>query len=216
MMLEILVWFAIFATFMALLLLFNYWIYLFRTQDSFSREEIINVPRIVQVELGRLLGGQDMPLRVLSFLGGIFVAWALTLLGGFLSPDLSPAPDYASDQVPNYFFQSALSIFILHLIWPAFKDMSASLQSQVWLHKLIHLDLPFFLSLSIALGAINLILWGLYHEMHFFYCILNLGLCLSYASYRLGSEEKKLGDAKAEEENPLPIESKNEVEELEL
>ena len=196
MILEFLVWFAIFVFFIALLLLFNYWIYLFRTQDNFSREELVNAPVIIRTELGRLLGGQDRLLRILSFLWGMLGAWALTLLGGFLAPDLSPAPDHASDQVPNYFFQSVLSLFVLHLIWPALKDMSAYGDggSQSWLHRLFRLDLPFFLSLSIGLAAMNLALWGLYHEMNFFYCILNLSLCLGYASYRLGSEEKKLRD----------------------
>ena len=214
MVLELVVWLAVFIPFTALLLLFNYWIYLFRTQDSYSREEIINVPKIVRIEFGRLLSGQDMFLRILSFSGGMLAVWALTLLGGFLSPDLSPAPDHAADQVPNYFFQSGLFLFILHLIWPAFKDVGSRLQGQPWLQRLSCLDLPFFLSLSLGLAAMNLSLWGLYHEMHFLYCIINISLCVAYASYRLGAEEKKLFKAEEEKESTLTTETKTRVEEL--
>lgn len=208
MMLQIFIWLLIFAFFIALVLLLNYWIYLFETRENYSREEIVNVPKILKTELGRLLAGQDMSLRVVSFVGGLFTAWALTFLGGFLAPDLSPAPDYAADQVPNYFFQSGLFLFILHLIWPAFKDISASSQKQFWLQGLARLDLPFFISLSVGLAAMNLSLWGLYHEMHFLYCVMNLLLCLGYASYRLRAEEQKL--VKAEEEKNITAKTESE------
>ena len=56
----------------------------------------------------------------------------------------------------------------------------------------------------------NLSLWGLYHEMHFLYCITNIVFCLGYASYRLSVEEKKLVKTETETETTTETETEEE------
>ncbi len=187
---------------MSLLLLVNYWVDLFANQESYNRHELIDLVGILRQEMGRLLGGEDSHLRLASFLAGTFLALVLTLLGGLLSPDLDAAPDYASDQFPNYFFQSVLLVLVLHLIWPALLTQ-ISLSPDHWSYRLLRLDLPFLLALSVGLATLSLSLWGIYHQLHFLYCLGNLGFCLVYAGYRLRVEEKKAVQAVDDEVSDL-------------
>ena len=134
-------------------------------------------------ERKRLLSGKR-PWAYISYCCGLAGAWLLTGVGAALSLDISAAPDLASDQLSNYFFQSFLILLALHLLEQNFTDWRKRNQEQVFA-KLLDASLFFFTALASALAAINLTVWLLYQETHFLYCIMNSVLCLSYAYYRL-------------------------------
>ncbi len=150
-----------------------------------------------------LIGKERQYLGLLMFVSGIFIAFAFTALGGLLSPDLSPAPDYASDQLANYFFQSFLLLLALHFIWPVILDMTKDSSSSSWLHAFLMQDQAFFLALSCALAAMNCTLWGIYHEMRFSFTCSNSILCLAYAGFRLRMGSKK-GETSLAKQQDLP------------
>ena len=186
MIFDFIIWFFVFSFLLALILVLNYYIFLFRSRENVNRKEVFPIHKIVYNELGRLLMNKNAAPRLISFLLGILCVWMLTLLGGFLAPDLSIAADYAASQIPNYFFQSVIFVLILHLFWPALME-TVPLQTRI-MKDLGNLNFPFLFSLSLGLAAMNISLWGLYHELSFIYCIINASLCLGYGSYRLNLE----------------------------
>lgn len=190
MFIELLVWATIFGIFVGVILVLDYWGHLLREQDSYTRDELIDLYRIILRQFENLTARGDSSLNYLSLLGGVAVAWILTLFGGLLSPDITVAPDHAEDQIPNYFFQSILFPLILHIVWPAMKDVANDQGGPDGIPgRLMATELPFFFSLTVALGAINLAAWGVYHHMSFLFCSINAGLCFVYAGYRLHSAE---------------------------
>lgn len=191
MFIEILVWATLFGTFASVVLVLDYWSHLLREQDSFTRDELIDLYRINLRQFENLTSRGEAGLNYLAIGGGIAVAWALTLFGGLLSPDITIAPDHAEDQIPNYFFQSILFLLILHIVWPSMKDLASDQGGPDGiLGRLLATELPFFFSLAIALGTINLAVWGVHHHMSFMFCAINAGLCFVYAGYRLHTAEQ--------------------------
>jgi hypothetical protein len=184
---EILVWAALLGIFAAVVLVLDYWGRLLRQQDSYSRDELVDFYRIILRQVEALTGRGDSGLNYLSLAAGVGMAWLLALFGGVLSPDVSLAPDHAEDQIPNYFFQSILFLAILHIVWPSLKDVASDQGGgpDGIASRLLATDAPFFFSFAIALGAINLTEWGVYHQMSFLFSAINAGLCFVYAGYRL-------------------------------
>ncbi len=205
MFLEFFIWLSVLFFFIALLLLFNYWLYLFHNKESYTRQEIFDISKILLNEASRLFNSNDRTFRILIFTSGIFTGLALSALGGILSPNLSKAPDYAASQLPNYFFQSVLFLFILHLIWPSVRNLRLYRKEMNWLWQFGKLELLYFFGLGTSLAAINMTLWGIYHEMHFLYVVLNATLCLGYVSYRLRAEEKKVTQEHETDDGPLEV-----------
>ncbi|MCR9141305.1 MAG: hypothetical protein NXI24_03575 [bacterium] len=190
MFIEILVWATLLGVFAGVVLVLDYWGHLLREQDSYTRDELIDLYRIILRQFENLTSRGETALNYLALLSGIAVAWALTLFGGLLSPDITIAPDHAEDQIPNYFFQSILFPLILHIVWPSMKDVASDQGGpDGFLSRLLATELPFFFSLTIALGAINLAVWGVHHHMSFIFCAINAGLCFIYAGYRLHTAE---------------------------
>ncbi|MBI41873.1 MAG: hypothetical protein CMF59_19940 [Leptospiraceae bacterium] len=192
-MLDILVWIILFSIFAGIVLVVHYWYELFRRKDRYGREEILNIPQIIQDQLMYLTDGRD---RLLQFGGigvGIAIGWGLTWVGGFFSPDVGPEPDWASAQMPNYFFQSALFVLILHLAYPSFRDLAHdSGGSSGVLMRLLNTEIGVFFGLTTTLASINLTSWGVHHQSSFLFSLINAVICLLYAGYRLDQKQEAL------------------------
>lgn len=192
-MLDILVWVILFSIFAGIVLVVHYWYELFTNKDRYGREEILNIPQILQDQLLHLTEGRD---RLLQFAGigvGIALGWCLTWVGGFFSPDMGPEPDWASAQMPNYFFQSGLFVLILHLAYPSFKDLAQdSGGSSGLLMRLLNTEISLFFGLTCTLAAMNLSVWGVHHQTSFLYALINAVICLLYAGYRLDQKQEAL------------------------
>jgi len=185
-MIGFLVWFILFIVLLGAVLVVSYWLELIRRKDEYTRDELVNFPRIFSEQSSRLMQpGEEAPAFIMLGAGVLF-SWILTLFGGLVSPDLTPAPDYAAAQIPNYFFQSILFPAILHFIRPSLRDLVAPYESG-FLGRLMDAELNFFLGLAVSLGAINISLWGVYNEMSFPFCFINMAACLVYAGYRVKS-----------------------------
>ncbi len=185
---EIIVWLTIFAIFAGVILVLDYWGGLVRSKDTYTRDELLNFMDILLRQVERLTGRRGDPgPAYIMFGAGILIAWVLTLFGGLLSPNVMPhAPDHAENQVPNYFFQSILFLVILHVVWPSLRDTALDQGGpDGFPARLASAETPFFFGLAVALGAINLTTWGVYHEMTFLFASINAGLCFIYGGYRL-------------------------------
>ena len=203
MIIELLVWSTLLCIFAGVILVLDYWGHLLREQDSYRRDELIDFYRILLRQFESLTARGDTALSYASIGAGIAVAWALTLFGGLLSPDITMAPDHAEDQIPNYFFQSILFLFILHIVWPSLKDVAMDQGGPHGMPaRLVNTETTFFFGLAVALGAINLTMWGVYHHQSFLFCSINAGLCFVYAGYRLHTAERFAGDAYGDEYYP--------------
>lgn len=192
-MLDILVWVILFSIFAGIVLVVHYWYELFLQKDRYNREELLNIPQIIQDQLLHLTDGRD---RMLQFAGigvGIGIGWCLTWIGGFFSPNVGPEPDWASAQMPNYFFQSALFILILHLAYPSFRELAYdSGGSSGLLMRLLNTEISLFFGLCVTLAAMNLSVWGVHHQTNFLFALINAVLCLGYAGFRLDQKQEAL------------------------
>ena len=66
------------------------------------------------------------------------------------------------------------------------KDLAESQGGrQGFFYKLVDSEVMFFFGLSCSLAAVNISVWGTYHEMNFMFCFINMWICLFYAGYRL-------------------------------
>ncbi|MBI3395557.1 MAG: hypothetical protein HY042_06970 [Spirochaetia bacterium] len=193
-MLEIIVWVILFSIFAGIVLVLNYWANLFRSQEQYTRDELLDFVRIIMDQIQRLTTQHGNPaLNFGSLACGIGAAWLLTLFGGLVSPAAPPHPDHASAQIPNYFFQSALFLMILHVVWPSLKDMAVGRGGpDSLLFRIVDTEVPFFFGLSVGLASINIAVWGVFHEMNFLFSLVNALVCLGYAFFRLTglSEER--------------------------
>jgi len=193
-MLELIVWACAFSFLMGAVLVLHYWYNLFQSRDQYSREEILDILTILKEQIQRLTGSQEISLVGTAIFAGVITAWILALFGGLVSPDSSTAPDHAEAEMPNYFFQSALFILILHLVWPSMKEfVSDRMGSDSPISQLLEAEVPYFFGLATALGAINIAVWGIYHEMLFLFCFLNMVIMLAYVGYRLQGLESPGG-----------------------
>lgn len=190
-MLGLIVWLIVFGIMFGVVLIVQYWSQLIRSRDQYTRDDLIDFAHIVPQQLDLLLGTRDRATSILGLVLGIGSAWLLTLFGGLVSPDVSPAPDHASGQVPNYFFQSILFPFILHVVWPSLREAAEGYGGPDGIpSRLLRAEVPFLIGLTIALGSVSITMWGTYHEMNFLFCGINLGACLAYAGYRLDQPDR--------------------------
>lgn len=189
-MAEFVIWLVLFGLLASGVLIIHYWYSLIQHRDSYSRADLVDFGAILNQQLHRLIGKRDVPLGYGALAVGAGIAWFLTLLGGLVSPDTTSAPDFASASIPNYFFQSILFPAILHLLWPSLRELAGSGGMAI---RLLATARPLFFGLAIALGAINITVWGLYHETSFLFCLINNILALGYAGYRLDLEEPENG-----------------------
>ena len=201
MFLEIIIWVFFYTCFFSFILLLYYWINLFRYKDTYTKEEIFSIVPILKQEYERFFPYSSEASHFLSIGLGIAFAWLLTFLGGILSPDLDNLPDYASSELSNYFFQSFLILILFHITFPAIRDTNFYTKRLV-LQKFFRHEFSFLISLSISLASMNIVLWGLYHELLFLYILINVFLCLLYALYRIQLEEEKLIQNKKKEKEP--------------
>jgi hypothetical protein len=192
MTLELFVWAILFMITSGIVLVLNYWFKLFQAKDEYRREEILDFVTILRTEL-EILTARGEPLLNYAGLGlGVATAWLLTWFGGLMSPDASAlTPDHAENQMPNYFFQSVLFLMMLHFVWPSLKEVAVDRMGVGGLaSRALEAELPYFFGLASALGAINVTVWGVFHEMSFLFCAINMLLCLVYAGYRLSQAEE--------------------------
>ncbi len=204
-MLGFIVWCVIFPVLTGIVLVVQYWANLLRNQDRYSREELVDFAAILPAQLDRLIGRQNRGTNILGIVSGAVAAWFLTLFGGLVSPDVTPSPDYAAGQIPNYFFQSILFPAILHLIWPSLREMAHDYGGGI-VSRLVQAEVPFLFGMTLALAAVSLTVWGVYHEMSFFFCIINMVACMAYAGYRLDNPGEAEVDSIAEDFDREPVE----------
>ncbi len=193
-MVEIIVWIILYFFLSGAVLVVHYWYNLFQSREQYTRDEILDFMRIIQDQIQKLTASGDRGLNFISIFVGVVTAWILTLFGGLVSPNSSLAPDHAEAEMPNYFFQSALFLLILHLVWPSLKEMALERGGESSpIYKILQTEIPFFYGFCSALGAVNLAVWGVYHEMLFLFCFINMLICLFYVGYRLQSVEELQG-----------------------
>lgn len=180
---ELIVWSIVFFFFLSAVIVVHYWYDLLRTRDQYRREELIDLQRIIQDRFFDLMGRGDAVMNYAGLGVGVGVAWVLTLLGGLFSPGHPSIVDHATDQIPNYFFQSALFPAILHITWPSLREFF--MQQGGPAERLLDSENLFFIGLTIALAAVHVAVWGVYHDMNFLWNAANMGLCLLYAGYRV-------------------------------
>ncbi len=188
-MIEWIVWIILFFTMAGCVLVVRYWISLMREKDSYHRDELIDFPSILLREANAL--SPDGISGFLAAAGGVGLAMLLTLLGGLLSPDTGPEPDWTASQMPNYFFQSALSVLIFHLAWPSFRTIAEDSFAPSFLRTFLEQEDAFFWGMSVALAAFNLTAWGVEHRISFFFVLINGLLLLVYAGYRLNLSRER-------------------------
>jgi hypothetical protein len=195
-MIQILVWIIFYLFFMGAVLVVEYWVRLFRERDEYRRDELIDFPNIIRERLLYFSGGKFSGYLAMAL--GAGTGWFLTLFGGLVSPGSARLPDYATGEITNYFFQSFLFIGILHVTWPSLIEVLRERQISL-IDDFMESEVLFFMGLSCALAAMNISIWGVYHDMSFLYCLVNLLICLAYAGYRLQQFEES-GPGPADEE----------------
>jgi len=139
-----LVWIILFFILFWVVIVVSYWEKLLRSKDVYTREELIYFLQIFDIQL-RKMNPEHSILGYIMFSFGVLIAWLLTLFGGLISPDTGPEPDYASNEMANYFFQSALFVFMLHIVWPSLKFFLEERFAPQILIDLMNQDKPFFL-----------------------------------------------------------------------
>ncbi|MFN3604469.1 MAG: hypothetical protein ACK4UJ_07145 [Leptonema sp. (in: bacteria)] len=207
-----LVWLILLVIFQWIVLVISYWENLIRSKEEYTRDELIDFLRIYDVQL-RKMNPNHSPLGYLAFLFGIGVSWILTLIGGFLSPDTGPEPDFATGEVPNYFFQSFLFVGMLHILWPSLIVFLEEKFVPDIVLEFFKKDKSFFNGLAINLVAISFSSWGVYHSMSFLFALINGIVLLTYASYQI---QKKDNTQENLEEDLEFDDKKNKDEELEV
>lgn len=185
-MIELIVWLILFSFLSGAILTVRYWYDLAREKNTYDREELIDFPSIIQNQLKRLTNVSDPSLSFLAIGLGMGIAWGLALFGGLVSPDRTGAPDYAEGEMPNYFFQSVLFLLILHLAWPSFRDLANERAGQEGiLARMLDAEVPFFYGFTACQAAINLMVWGVHHEVYFLFSVVNALAALFYTGYRM-------------------------------
>lgn len=197
--LDFIVWLILFLVLAGIVLVLNYWVYLFQHQDNYSRDELLDFYNIIMNELRRLMGQDDPAINYASAGVGVATAIGLALLGGVFVNDLMAIPDYAEPQAANYFFQSILFVVVLHLVWPSIRDMA--MDQGGFLLRLTDSEIPYFFGLSVGLAAFNLMVWGVHNEMNFFFCVGNMLACLVYGGYRVNTLEQYMAERGVYEES---------------
>lgn len=190
-MLEFAVWIILFVLLGAGTVLLRYWTDLLRRQDTYHRTELVDFATILVRQL-RLFG--TLP-GYLAAAAGIALAWGIVLLGGLMSPDVGPEPDWAASQLPNYFLQSAATVLLFHLAWPAVRALTDAAPRPI--RSFLAEDHSFFWAFSVSLAAHGLTAWGVDHQMSFLFVFLNGLALLGYAVYRLNLAANRQGDAES-------------------
>ncbi len=184
---EIIVWVILFSILMGVVLVVQYWAELVRAKETYTRDELLDFLHIIPERLQRLARKEELGLAIGALGAGIAAGWVLTLMGGLFSENvIKDVPDHAEAGVPNYFFQSALFVFVLHIAWPSFKDFALDRGGEGgMLFKMLSAEVPFFVGLAVTIASINLTCWGVYHEMTFLFVLPDLLILLGYAGFRI-------------------------------
>ncbi|GIX41039.1 MAG: hypothetical protein KatS3mg129_0772 [Leptospiraceae bacterium] len=180
----IIVWLILFSILLWIVLVVSYWEKLIRSKDTYTREELVYFHKIYDIQLRKMNPNHSI-LGYIAFLTGILIAWCLTLLGGLISPDSGPEPDFASNEMANYFFQSGLFVFMLHLVWPSLRFYFEEHFAPDFILDFMNHDKSFFTGLSVTLPSISLTCWGMYHQISFLFVLINGIILLTYASYQI-------------------------------
>lgn len=184
-MIELFTWIILFALLGGATVLLRYWTDLLRRQDTYHRTELVDFASILLRQL-QLFGGLTGAFAVGA---GVAVAWLLVLTGGLLSPDYGPEPDWAGSSLSNYFFQSALTVLLFHVAWPAVRTLLDT--APRFVRSFFEQDDSFFWGLSVSLASHCLTAWGVDHEISFLYVVANDLLLLAYAIYRLNLSARR-------------------------
>ncbi|MCS7205152.1 MAG: hypothetical protein NZ853_05605 [Leptospiraceae bacterium] len=205
----LLVWIILFLVLLWLVMVISYWEHLLRQKDIFTRQELIDFKNILFFQLQKMNPHHSL-MGYITFFLGIVNAWLLTLLGGLISPDTGPEPDFTTDEMPNYFFQSALFVGMLHIVWPSLRAYFEERNFRGIFQEILEHDKSFFTGISVALSSISLACWGVYHEIHFLFVLINGVILLSYAAYQIQREKEiqQTEQSYYEEESP-PDENQN-------
>jgi hypothetical protein len=184
------VWIILFLIMAGCVFVVHYWVNLLNEKDSYHREELIDFVTILRGELQAL--SPDGGSGYLAAAAGVGLAILLTQLGGIFSPDTGPESDWTASEMPNYFFQSAISVLFFHLAWPSIRTIVEDSSLSSFLMLLFDHEDAFFWGMSVALAAFNLTSWGVAHQMSFLYVLINGLLLLVYAGYRLNLNRARL------------------------
>lgn len=185
-----LVWIILFFIFLWLVLIISYWERLIQSKEQYTREELVDFLNILDLQL-RKMNSDHSPIGYGAFLFGILIGWILTWIGGFLSPDTGIEPDFATGEVPNYFFQSFLFVGMLHIVWPSLVFYIEEKFVPEIIVEFFKKDKSFFSGLSINLVAISFSCWGVYHSISFLFVLINGIILLTYASYQIQKKENR-------------------------
>ena len=197
--LDLLVWIILFSIFAGVVVVVHYWVGLFQERDQYTRNELLDFYTIIRGEIDRVIDPDEPMAGYLAIGLGVVSGWALALLGGLFSPGMH----YGSGHFTNYFFQSPFFALVMHIAWPSMKELAIDRGQDNFLGRLLDSEVPYFYGLCTTLAALNLGLWGIYHEMSFLFCLPNAILLLGYAGYRL-IEARSAGPRDEYYEDELP------------
>jgi hypothetical protein len=183
--LEFFVWFFLFLLLGAGLLFLDEWLMLFQSRNTYEKHELLDYRTILIRKLNQIF--LDPIPSLTAFLTGILLAWFFVWIGGLPAPDATEAVDWAEDSWSNYFFQSAIMVFMLHFIWPALEDVKAG----EFLSHYFQATIPLFSGLGLSLVSVQITSWGVHHNISFLFMLINSLLILAYLRYRLSKLHTK-------------------------
>ncbi len=171
---------------------FHYWTSLLTEKTTYTRLELLDPSLLLGTALKKIFpSGKTAPAGV-SFLLGILLSVLFTWAGGLISPDRSDAPDFAGNELANYFFQSNIVLLLFLFGWKYLNDLAAG-SSRTFLSEILSSDTAFISGAGLSFSSVGLSAWGVYHEMYFLAVLLNVvagSVIISFILRRTASETK--------------------------
>jgi hypothetical protein len=168
----------------------HYWNDLLSEKTTVTRLELLDPTVLIGFALNKIVPSQNTAASVVSFLISFVFAFFLLWLGGLVAPDRSDSPDFAGNEIANYFFQSNLILLLLHFSWNYFRDLTID-KKNTFAGKLAETETAFLSGTGLTLSAAGLASWGVYHEMYFLAVFGNAVFAMGFLHYMLLRQDHK-------------------------
>ena len=165
-----------------LILIVNYYRKLFSvSQNSFKKDEIINIQNIIRSEFSALLGAHQAS-------GYIVIAIGCTL--GFI---INHMGGLYGAYYESYFFNSIAVPGITAMAIPYLRDnFYQEIQEVSFIQKIFSQDVLFLYSISVTIMTQIMVTFGVYHSINFLWVILNYVGILLLVIYYIYSKDREV------------------------